>query len=108
MKNVLKILQQRCRELYEKDDNVLKITSFFSRLKEYWYLYDIDNCTIHEKVFDALYTSKKKSTYEEIANKFYIGERTLDRYILKYNRLALKLIEKEYSKNELLLKSQAK
>ena len=95
MKNYLKSLQERCKSGGIEYVDKLEIKNLFNRMKEYWYLYDIDNGTNHCQIFEALFLSKTVLSYNEIAGKFYIGERTLDRYISKYNRFAMNLIEQE-------------
>lgn len=82
----------------------MQIDKLFRRLKRYWYLYDIDNGTIHEKIFDVLYIEEMSIDYEEVAARFFIGDRTLDRYISRYNIFAWKLIKSEYSKNNVIYK----
>ena len=75
------------------------IKKLFIKLKEYWYIHDLDYGTIHSEIFETLYikSGESKSSHEEIAHRFYIGNRTLGRYISKYNTVAKKLIQCEYS-----------
>lgn len=104
MKNFLTILSDRVRDRNEKQNNIKEIQNFFLRVKEYWYLYDIANGTSHSKLFECLYMRNMKISYSKIAEKFYIGERTLDRYIAKYNDFAVKLIKIDYAEKEVFAK----
>lgn len=60
----------------------------------YYEIYDMDNGTIHSKVFSMLYLSEKYYTYRAICETLGISKNTLIRYIDKYEKLALKVIDK--------------
>lgn len=104
MKNFLKALRQSTREPFLKEESVSEIEDFFDYLKNYWRLYDIDNGTIHEKIFETLYIKNRKNCYDKISAFFFIGERTLNRYVLRYNLFAWKVIKTKYPKNSEIFK----
>ena len=66
--------------------------SFMDNICTYYEINDIETGAQHGKIFRALYLDKGNSSYDEIANRFYINVYTLDRYRQKYNNLARKLI----------------
>jgi hypothetical protein len=103
MRNFLKALQRKTFEPCESD-SVLEIKKLFDRLDEYWLLYDLDNGTSFEKIFEALYMGQNIPDYGEVADLFYIGDRTLDRYVSRYNTLAWKLIGVQYPKEGLVFR----
>lgn len=61
-------------------------------LLRYFEIYDMDNGTIHFKVFSMLYQAQKYHTYSTICKTLHIGKNTLIRYIAKYDELALKVM----------------
>lgn len=63
-------------------------------LTNYFEIYDMDNGTIHLRVFSMLYLSQKHYTYREICETLHIGKNTLVRYSAKYEELALKVIKR--------------
>ena len=87
------ILEELKRSLTQKDSFFYKkekigvccIEILFDELLEYYFIYDIANGTNHAKIFYSLYFEEEKHTYDEIAEKFYIENFTLRRYIKKYN-----------------------
>lgn len=101
MKNFLTVLKERCQNEKENQDDIIEIQKFLYRVKEYWRLYDIDNGTLHAKIYEFLYMKREKISHAEIAEKFYISERTLDRYVVKYNEFAIKLANADYNEGVL-------
>ncbi len=63
-------------------------------LFRYLEIYDIDNGTIHTKVFTMLYLSPTHNTYKQICEQLFISKNTLIRYKDKYEKLAAKICEK--------------
>ncbi len=63
-------------------------------LQRYYKIYDMDNGTIHSQVFAMLYLSQKYYSYRTICEKLNISKNTLIRYIVKYDELALKIVER--------------
>lgn len=47
-------------------------------------------------IFNALYDSCEKLSYDEIAAKFFISINTLKRYVVRFNDLAEKLFNRPY------------
>lgn len=85
-------------KLAENDfSNVLyhKLTEL---LLHYYEIFDIEYNTNLATIFKGLYMQKNKRSNEIIASKNFISVRTLDRYIKKFNQLALKIckVHKEY------------
>jgi len=64
-------------------------------LQNYYTIKDIDENKNFLKIFNALYVSEKRLTYDEIARQFFIGVNTLKRYIEKFNLLAILLSEQD-------------
>lgn len=93
MKNVLKNLKE-CSMLSEKE--TILVNNLLADLVTYWYIYDLDRGTNHNDIFKELFLSDSKLALIDLAEKYFIGNRTLDRYILRYNRLAQKIIEIKY------------
>lgn len=60
----------------------------------YYEIYDIDQGTIHTKVFTMLYLSPKHYTYKEVCEAMNISKNTLVRYVEKYDETALKIIKR--------------
>lgn len=63
-------------------------------IARYLEIYDMDNGTIHSKVFSMLYLSAKYYTYNAICQTLHISKNTLIRYVFKYDNLALKMLDK--------------
>lgn len=79
-------LMQKESFFYKKEEiEFCYIEILFDELLEYYFVYDIAHGTNHAKIFYSLYFEKEKHTYDEIAERFYIENFTLRRYIKKYN-----------------------
>lgn len=95
-KNVLTVLQEISLNKNENALIINQVEQLFKKLEDYWYVYDIDNNSEHKEIFLILYKNTEKSSYEDIASLFFIGIRTLVRYVKRYNNLAKKLIVKDF------------
>lgn len=104
MKNFLRELQRRALDPTLSEEYRWEIRNFFDYQKNYWNLYDIDNGTIHEKIFESLYIKERKNSYDQISERFFISERTLDRYVIRYNRFAWAVIERKYPEKSAIFK----
>ena len=92
MDNILKELKEvEIKKLNETQ--IIQLQKLFDELKKYWFIYDMDRETNHLSIFTALYISDNKMSLIDITEKYFIGHRTLDRYVSRYNRLAYKLIK---------------
>lgn len=58
----------------------------------YYELYDIDNGTIHHKIFGILYIDKTYDYFDEISQNFGLDIKTLYNYRKKYEELMKKII----------------
>ena len=88
-------LARKSNSKANKDDKLYRqLVTVVEILSHYFKIYDMDNGTIHSKVFSMLYLSEKYYTYRIICDKLSVSKNTLIRYIDKYEKLALKVIEK--------------
>lgn len=69
---------------YSKD----LIEVIFNYLK----IFDLEQGTNNCKIFFALYIEEKRKPYYKIAMENFVDLKTLDRYRIRYNNLATKLI----------------
>ncbi len=95
-KNLLGNLKWQLQYGYESLDIVRQINQLFYVLHRYLVVYDWDNGTTHSRIFNDLYIISKAKVYIEIAEDNNIHERTLNRYILKYNKLAKRIIQYKF------------
>lgn len=72
--------------LNNKSIEILEIASF------YYELCDIDNGTIHHKLFCILYIEKTYDNFDELSQRFGMDIRTLYNYRRKYEEFVNKLI----------------
>ena len=63
-------------------------------MARYYEIYDMDNGTIHSKVFSMLYRSSIFYTYKDICKTLSISKNTLIRYVSKYDELAKKVLKR--------------
>lgn len=62
-------------------------------LADYYKISDLETGNAHGKIFEVLYINTSNLKYDDIATQFSIHIYSLDRYRVKYNKLALKLIK---------------
>lgn len=74
-------------------DDIQKRNEIISILQNYYKIKDIEKNTKFLQIFNDLYISQEKLSYDKISAKYYIGINTLNRYIEKFNTLAEKLTE---------------
>lgn len=91
-KSLLNSLKWQLQVGYESLNIARQIKQLFYIMYRYFIVYDWDNGTIHSKVFNDLYLLSTVKAYNEIAEENNIHERTLNRYITKYNELAKRII----------------
>ena len=92
MNNILKELKE-VEKARLNESQIIQLQKLFDELKKYWFIYDMDRETNHLSIFTALYISDNKMSLIDITEKYFIGHRTLDRYVSRCNRLAYKLIK---------------
>ena len=96
-KNLLEVL--RCENMQPGPESqvfVLQIKELFYLMEKYFIIFDLDNGTIHSKIFNDLYLTPHVGSYAEISFKNNVHERTLNRYVIRYNVLAKRLISKRF------------
>ncbi len=91
-KNLLEELKWQLAHEYESMQIIRQINALFEIIERYLIIADLDNGTIHSKIFRELYLAPKSKSYLDIASDNNIHERTLNRYVTKYNDLAKKII----------------
>ena len=78
--------------------DVTKVRELLYKLQEYYLINDLETGRQHGEIFTVLYINETFSSYDSIANQFYIQPFTLNRYRRRYNRLAKKLILRDAEK----------
>lgn len=68
--------------------------AFLNLIEDYYEKVDFELDTNLSDIFYELYLSKEKLSYDVIVIKFNIGLSTLNRYRLRFNELAEKLLPK--------------
>lgn len=86
---------RNCDALSNNDNAEVKRLKILKEVMlRYLEIYDLDNGTIHKRVFDMLYLSSKTYTYSVICETLGISKNTLIRYVDKYEKLAEKIVKK--------------
>ena len=94
--NLLKELKWQLLHDYEEAHIIAAIKSLFIIMQRYLSIADLDNGTVHSKVFYDLYLAPKSKSYIDIAFDNNVSERNLNRFVVKYNELAKKIIINEF------------
>ncbi len=94
--NLLEELKWQFWHGHETLDFLSQIKELFYLMERYFAIYDLDHGTIHGRIFYALYLMPYSESYADISFNNNIHERTLNRYVIKYNNLAKKIINKKY------------
>lgn len=84
-KGYLEELRNNNSAVFEKAVNIMQ---------RYYKIYDLDNGTIHFKVFTMLYASNQHYTYNTVCEKLGLSQNTLKRYKAKYDQVAIKIIQR--------------
>lgn len=71
---------------------------------EYYKLLDIDTGGNNGEIFNALY-NEDHETYDEITEMYFVSIDTINRCRIRFNRLAIKLANKELTNNFNLAKT---
>lgn len=66
--------------------------AFLNIIADYYKKVDFELDTNYSDIFFELYLCKDKLSFDDIVAKFSIGLSTLDRYRLRFNRLAYRLL----------------
>lgn len=94
--NLLENLKWQLQYGYESPAFERQVKELFYIMHRYLTIFDWDNGTNHSMVFYALYLIPRTKTYEKIAEENNIHERTLNRYVSKYNDLAKRIIVNKF------------
>ena len=93
-KNILDAARNSNNKIDKKSVEYKRLLIVKEVMLRYFDVYDMDNGTIHSKVFSMLYFSQKYYTYKTICETLHISKNTLIRYIAKYDELALKILKR--------------
>ena len=93
-KSILEVVRESNNQVDKKSVEYKQLLIVKEAILRYFEIYDMDNGTIHSKVFSMLYLSPTYYTYTTICETLHISKNTLVRYITKYDNLALKVLEK--------------
>lgn len=93
-KSIFEVVRESNNQADKKSAEHKRLLIAREAILRYLEIYDMDNGTIHFKVFSMLYLSPTYYTYTAICETLHISKNTLVRYIAKYDNLALKVIKK--------------
>lgn len=92
-KSILETIRKSNRKTDTDSAEYRRLKIIVEVLLHYFEIYDIDNGTVHSRVFEMLYLSAKYYTYNQICEATFISKNTLVRYVAKYEKLALRVSE---------------
>lgn len=91
-KGILETIRKSNSQADKNSNEYERMKIVVSVMERYFEIYDIDNDTVHSRVFNMLYLSEKYYTYNQICKAVSISKNTLIRYIAKYEELAERIL----------------
>ncbi len=85
-------LQKASKTSIEKDS----IKNIFSLIRNFYYVLDIHNgCNVNLRIFNYLFSDSEIYTFEQIADRVYVSDKTIRRFKKKTEKILIVLIKND-------------